>query len=179
METKERNAMRNMVLAGVFAALIFLTTAYLFHIPVGGNGGYVHFGDSMVYLAASLLPAPYAMAAGAIGAGLSDLLSPGGAVWILPTVIIKPLMTIGFRRHGGRLLSVRNLGALALGSLINTIGYLAAGFFITGGWGGPIAELPSSLAQFLGSAAFYFLCAAALDKAGLGSRLFSQYQQRG
>ena len=51
----------------LFAALICVTTAYIFHIPFGVNGGYVHIGDSLIYLAAAFLPTPYAMFAGAIG----------------------------------------------------------------------------------------------------------------
>ena len=35
----------------LFAALICVTTAYIFHIPFGVNGGYVHIGDSLIYLA--------------------------------------------------------------------------------------------------------------------------------
>ena len=42
------------------AALICVTTAYIFHIPFGVNGGYVHIGDSLIYLAAAFLPTPYA-----------------------------------------------------------------------------------------------------------------------
>ena len=45
----------------LFAALICVTTAYIFHIPFGVNGGYVHIGDSLIYLAAAFLPTPYAM----------------------------------------------------------------------------------------------------------------------
>ena len=51
--------------AALFAAVITLTTAYLLHIPV--PTGYVHLGDAFVYLAAPLLPAPYAVAAAANG----------------------------------------------------------------------------------------------------------------
>ena len=57
---------------GLFAAMIYVLTAWL-HIPTGA--GYTHAGDGLIYLAASMLPTPYAMAAGAIGAGLADGLS--------------------------------------------------------------------------------------------------------
>ena len=50
---------------GLFAAMIYVLTAWL-HIPTGA--GYTHAGDGLIYLAASMLPTPYAMAAGAIGA---------------------------------------------------------------------------------------------------------------
>lgn len=51
---------------GLFAAMIYVLTAWL-HIPTGA--GYTHAGDGLIYLAASMLPTPYARAAGAIGAG--------------------------------------------------------------------------------------------------------------
>jgi len=41
---------------GVMAALITIMTAYLCHVPVGTNGGYIHFGDALIYLSAALLP---------------------------------------------------------------------------------------------------------------------------
>ena len=53
-------------------------------------GGYIHFGDAIIYLTATLLPAPYAIAAAAIGGGLADLLT--APMWILPTIIIKMLI---------------------------------------------------------------------------------------
>lgn len=56
-------------LTGLMAAMIALMTAYICHIPTGTNGGYIHFGDSLIYIAATLLPTPYALAAAAIEIG--------------------------------------------------------------------------------------------------------------
>jgi len=73
---KQRNPqerLRLLVLTGLFAGLICLFTAYICHIPMGANGGYLHFGDTLIYVAASLLPQPYALLAAAIGGGLADL----------------------------------------------------------------------------------------------------------
>ena len=75
--------------AALFAAAIAVMTAYMFHIPIP-TGGYIHLGDALIYLAACLLPAPYAAAAAAAGAGLADLLT--APMWVLPTLIIKPLV---------------------------------------------------------------------------------------
>ena len=72
--TIQSTKIRNIAITGVFAALITVMTAYVCHIPVGTNGGYVHFGDALIYLAAVLLPRPYALAAAAIGGGMADLL---------------------------------------------------------------------------------------------------------
>ena len=57
----------------IFAAMITVMTAYICHVPVGANGGYIHFGDSLIYIAATLLPTPYALAAAAIGGGMAEI----------------------------------------------------------------------------------------------------------
>ena len=71
MKTTNRPAAL-ITVTGLFAAMIALMTAYIFHIPYGANGGYIHFGDALIYIAAVLLPRPYALAAAAIGGGVID-----------------------------------------------------------------------------------------------------------
>ena len=44
---------RRITATGLFAALIYVFTAYL-HIPTGA--GYTHAGDGLIYLAACILP---------------------------------------------------------------------------------------------------------------------------
>ena len=84
----------NLTSAGLFAAMITLTTAYIFHIPYGSNGGYIHFGDTLIYLAAVLLPRPYAIAAATIGGGMADLMT--APMWTPATIIIKIMITLPF-----------------------------------------------------------------------------------
>ena len=156
---------KRLTFAGMFAALILIAT-YALHIPAGLNGGYVHAGDAFVFLAACLLPRPLAFAAAAIGAGLSDLFTPGAAVWILPTVIIKPLCCVAFS-NSGKLLQKRNVIALAVAAIITAAGYGAATAVITGSIAIAIAEIPFSLMQSAASAACFSAIAAALDKTGL------------
>lgn len=163
-------SVKKMCLTGIFAALVFLMTAYIFHIPIGVSGGYLHFGDAFIYLAASMLPTPYAMAAGAIGAGLSDALSPGGIVWLIPTVIIKSLLCLGFSSREPRILHKRNLLALILACLITLVGYYIAGAIITGNWAAGLVEIPVSLVQSAGSGAGYLIFGYALDKMGFKAK---------
>ena len=79
---------RNVILVGLLAAMVGVATTFL-HVPIVG-GGYVHMGDTVIYLAAALLPTPYAMAAAAVGAGLADLLV--APMWAPFTVVIKAAM---------------------------------------------------------------------------------------
>jgi uncharacterized membrane protein len=74
--------------AGIFAALVFVATWLIgFKIPAGS--GYMHLGDSMVYLSGALLGPVGALAAG-IGSFLADF-AAGYASYALPTFIIKSL----------------------------------------------------------------------------------------
>lgn len=65
MRDQAHEKMKNLTLSAMFAAVIMLMILYLFHIPVGSSGGYVHFGDAFIYLAACFLPMPYACGAAA------------------------------------------------------------------------------------------------------------------
>ena len=108
MRDQAHEKMKNLTLSAMFAAVIMLMILYLFHIPVGSSGGYVHFGDAFIYLAACFLPMPYACGAAAIGAGLADVLS-GSAIWAIPTMIIKPLTALWFTNKQEKLFNRHNL----------------------------------------------------------------------
>ena len=64
----QKQSIKNLTFAALFAALIAVFTAYLFHIPIkiGANTAYLHFGDAFIFIAASLLPTPYAVSAAAL-----------------------------------------------------------------------------------------------------------------
>ena len=93
------------VMAALFAAIITVVTAYVLRIPTGN--GYIHLGDSFIFLAASLLPLPYAIAAAAVGAGLADALT--APIWVIATVIIKSLIVLPFTSKKDKIINARNL----------------------------------------------------------------------
>ena len=47
---------QRLVTASIFAALIFLFTAYFFHIPFAT--GYIHFGDALIFWPGRCSPRP-------------------------------------------------------------------------------------------------------------------------
>ncbi|MEM1486167.1 TIGR04002 family protein [Oscillospiraceae bacterium PP1C4] len=165
-QTSPRRSYKILTASAMFAAMITLTTVYLFHIPIGSNGGYLHFGDAFIYLAASILPMPYACAAASIGGGLADLAS-GVPIWIIPTMIIKPLTAVCFTSKGNKLLCFRNLIALLLAGIISIAGYYLAEVIISGNWLAPLAALWGGVVQSAGSAAVFVVVALALDKLNL------------
>ena len=164
----EKNAntkIRLMTLAGAMTALTVIFTAYIFHIPVGVNGGYVHFGDSVIYLAAVLLPAPYAMIVGALGGGIADLLT--APMWAVATVIIKMLIVIPFTSKSEVLLTKRNMIAPVISFFISATGYFIAEKILFGSEVALLSALSGSLVQSGGSALFFYIGAAAFQSAGI------------
>ena len=163
-----KKSVRNLVMAALFAALIAVFTAWLFHIPIkiGANTAYLHFGDAFIFLAASLLPAPYACAAAAIGGGLADLLG-GSAVWAPFTVVIKALIALCFSSRSDRLLTRRNLLATLPALVVTVGGYYLAEAILYGNWVAPVLSIWGNVVQIVGSAIIYVLVALALQKAGV------------
>lgn len=161
------NNIRKLTISAAFIALIFFTTAYIFHIPAGN--GYIHIGDSLIYLAASFLPAPYAAASAAIGAGMSDALT-GFPQYVLFTILIKPLNALCFSSKGDKLLTVRNRIAPLICAPITVVGYYFADVILYGNWAAPIATIPQNLVQAGGSLVIYFVIAYSLDKTGIKNR---------
>ncbi|MBR3575265.1 MAG: TIGR04002 family protein [Lachnospiraceae bacterium] len=162
---KTDKKIKNLTLTGLMAALITLFTAYIVHIPIGVSGGYIHLGDSLIYLSAVLLPWPYAMAAGAIGGGLADLLT--APMWAPATVIIKILIVLPFTSRRKGILNKRNLIAPVIAMFITVVGYYVADLILFGKEAAFLISVTSNGIQGLGSAAVFYILSAALEKAGV------------
>lgn len=168
MNEKQQKPVTLLTVTGLFAAIITLMTAYICHIPYGANGGYIHFGDALIYVAAVILPRPYAMAAAAIGGGLADLLT--APMWAPATIIIKMLITLPFTSKNGRMLNGRNIIAPFLAALISATGYYLAQGILFGSWISVIASFAGSAVQSGGSAVIFLVLAGAMDKAHIKNK---------
>jgi uncharacterized repeat protein (TIGR04002 family) len=160
----------NLVLASLFAAIIFLMTAYFIHIPTGLSGGYIHLGDIFIYFAACLLPTPYAMAAAAIGGALSDTLT-GSIIWAPATLVIKPLLVLYFTSRSEKFITWRNILAVFLAGITGLVGYYLAGAVITHSYIAPLLTLPVDAIQPAASGVFFLIIAFVLDLLGFKKRL--------
>ena len=159
---------RYLTMTALMAALITIMTAYICHIPVGVNGGYIHFGDSLIYLAAVLLPRPYALAAAAIGGGLADILT--APIWTPATVIIKMLIVLPFSNKSTKIVTPRNVFATVLGYFISGLSYFFAEYILFGTWSVLLLSMWGSLIQSGGSAIFFVIFGCALDKVHIKKR---------
>ena len=156
-------------LTAMFAALITVMTAYVCHIPVGVNGGYIHFGDALIYCAASVLPLPYALVAAAIGGGLADLLT--APMWTVATVIIKMAIALPFTSKKSGTICTRNIIAVVISGIISAAGYALAEWIMFGNFAAAIAGIWGSAVQSGGSAVLFILIGFALDKCKVKTKI--------
>ena len=161
-----------LVLSALFAAAIAVMTAYLLHIPIP-TGGYIHLGDSLIYLAACLLPFPYAVVASAVGAGLADLLT--APMWVIPTLIIKALTVLPFANRKEKIFCLRNCMAIFVSGLISSVSYGLAAYILLGDANAFLPQFIGTLVQAAGSGAIFVVIALAFDstkvKAHLAARI--------
>ena len=169
-------------ITAMFAALITVTTAY---VKIPAPLGYAHAGDSMIYLAASILPGPLGFAAASIGGGLADLLA-GYPQWAVPTAIIKALNVLPFflikyfLKNSPKLekiLSLPNLLRLIPTTIITIGGYFVANallYDVTAA----IAEILPKLVQAGVGAGLFVILGTSLDAVHFKSRILSQRKEK-
>lgn len=162
--------LKNMCLSGIFCALIFFFTAYL-HIP--SHTGYTHVGDGFIFLAASLLPLPYAIFASSLGAALADCLT-GFAIWAPGTLIIKALTVLFFTSRNQKILNKRNLFALFAAALLCCGGYYIYESVLVGNFISPLAGIPGYLTQSVLSSILYIALGFSLDKLNFKNKIYGE-----
>jgi uncharacterized repeat protein (TIGR04002 family) len=158
--SNQQTHLRQLVLTALFASAITVMTAYILHIPIP-TGGYIHLGDALIYLAACLLPLPYAAAAAAVGAGLADLLT--APMWVLPTLVIKAVLVLFFTSKSERVLCPRNCAAVVMAGLFSPAAYALAGCAMAGTMTAFLPQFLGTLVQGIGSGALFLVIAPALD----------------
>ncbi len=167
MESQNKK-IHQLVMAAVFAAAITVTTAYVLHIPIP-TGGYLHLGDTLIYLGACLLPLPWAMGAAAVGAALADLLT--APMWALATFLIKALMCLPFARKSKKLLCGRNIAAVVIAGVGESVLYSFVNAFFMASMAGFLPQFIGTMIQATASGVLFLVIAAAVDKVGLKDRL--------
>lgn len=163
-------------LSGLMSAIIAVFTSFV-RFPTGINDGYLHVGDSMVYLAGCIL-GPFGILAGAIGGAIADLLA-GVPIWAIPTAIIKALNCLPFvlaashfkkNSDDFKIINRLTLPMVIVSGLITVWGYFPVSgllYSFQGAW----AEMPISIVQATGSAIIFIVVGLALDKANINKYL--------
>lgn len=169
MSESKHDRMRFITLAAVLCALVFVATAYLPRIPLGA-GGYVHIGDAFIYLAAVLLPMPYAFAVGAIGAGLADALT-GFLIYAPATVVIKAAMALFFTYKNKKIICARNLTAVIPAGVVCIAGYYLYDVILAKSFAAPLAWIWGNVLQAVSSAVIFIVLGFVFDKFNLKNNI--------
>ena len=169
----KKNHTRLMCISGIFAALVFVVTAYL-HIPT--YNGYVHCGDGLIFIAACILPMPYSIFVGIFGAMFADLLT-GFAIWAPGSMIIKGLLSLLFTCKSNKIITKRNLIMLLPAALISAIGYYLYEVLITGSFTASLIGIPGSLVQAVASSIVYVVIGVIMDKYNVKRNMLEDYIQ--
>ncbi len=140
---------KNIGIVAVFSALAFVATRFL-QIPILQTGGYLNFGEAIIYIAAIFFGPAVGGLVGAIGPALADVTSPYAAFAPF-TFIIKGLegFIVGKIASGSQSRVNKILGIVAGGGIM-VLGYFIVEilvFLIPP----PVAliEVPFNLFQFI------------------------------
>ncbi len=178
MKPSHSNRTLRIVIAAMFSAMIAVLTAFVeIKTP---TGGYIHLGDSMIYIAACFLPMPYAVAAAAIGGGIADLLVYPET--ILYTIVIKALNAVFFSSKGDKLLCRRNALMTIPSGLVTIIGYsvsklirqLIAGDALHSALVTALWKIPENAVQAVSSALIFIVIALTFDRADIKRRMLGE-----
>ena len=185
MGKQNSEKIRLIALTGLFAALIAVVTSFI-RIPAAHNG-YTHAGDSMIYLASCILPAPYAVASAAIGGFFADILA-GAPEWAFATAIIKVINTLPFiacryflkkYNKDDRILHYANIAMLIPSSLVTIIGYFIAEGIMFGFEASLVSAFIGGWLQPLAGAVVYLAIGASLDGVKFKSRIYPRLMSGG
>ncbi len=158
---------KTLTLAGLFAAIIYITTAYL-HIP--SHTGFTHVGDAFIYLAASIFPLPYALLASVLGAMLADVLT-GFAIWAPASMIIKALVVVLFTNKNKKIVCKRNLFALIISGVITLLGYYLYDAIFISNFIVALSGILGYIIQSVLSGILFAIIGAAFDKMNIRSKI--------
>jgi uncharacterized membrane protein len=168
----KNNKTIKIIMTGLMIALI-VTATILIIIPIPFGNGYIHFGDTMIFLSVLILGWRHGAIAAGFGSALADIII-GFAVWAPWTLVIKGLMgvvmglfilkSIGKQNKNIIGVPVRQLAGMVLAGFVMVGGYYIAEGVIYGNFIVALLGVPWNILQFTVGAIIAVLLAAALYK---------------
>lgn len=142
----------DLIMTAMLVALVFLSTFFLnIKLPISVNGGLVHLGTAMLFIASILFGPKKGALAGAIGMGLFDIVG-GWLLWAPITIVARGLQ--GFIVGKIAWSNGRKGSSLALNvtATIVSIPFMIAVYYfgeviLYGNWIVPLTSIPGDLLQ--------------------------------
>lgn len=150
--SRPRSQTFDLIVSALLIALVFVATVFLnIKLPIGGNGGLVHLGTGMLFIASILFGPKKGAIAGSLGMALFDLMS-GWTVWAPGTFIARGLQgyIVGkiawSNGKNGSSLALNILGMVVSIPVMLVVYYLYESI-IFGNWIVPLGSIPGNLIQ--------------------------------
>jgi uncharacterized membrane protein len=142
----------NLILTSMLIALVFVATLLLnIKLPITANGGLVHLGTAMLFIASILFGPKKAAIAGAVGMGLFDLVS-GWTLWAPFTIVARGLQgyIVGkiawSNGRNGNSVTFNLLATIISVPVMLAVYYLCEGVLYSN-WIAPVASIPGNIVQ--------------------------------
>lgn len=164
----------NLVLTGLMMCLVMVATMFI-KVPIPFTQGYVHLGDSMIFLSVLVLGKRNGCIAAGVGSALGDILG-GYAFWAPWTLAIKLLMALimgAFVEHmekkdgahsGHGAVTFAEVIGMTLAGIEMVAGYYIASAVMYGNLLTPLPSVPWNIGQFIVGMVIAIPLAAALCK---------------
>lgn len=162
------------VMTGLMMCLVTVATMFI-KVPIPFTQGYIHLGDSMIYLSILILGRKNGTIAAGVGSMLGDILG-GYAFWAPWTLAIKALMAfimgtfIEHMANKGKI-NIKTPGVcfieiigMILAGIEMVVGYYVAASVMYGNWATPLLSIPWNIGQFVAGIAIASIIASALCK---------------
>ncbi|MFJ8268655.1 ECF transporter S component [Peribacillus asahii] len=153
-QSRSRTQTFDLILTAMLIALVFVATFFLnIRLPIAANGGLVHLGTAMLFIASILFGPKKGAMAGAIGMGLFDLVS-GWTLWAPFTFVVRGLQgyIVGkiawSNGRNGTSVAFNLLGTI-LSVPVMLAGYYVCEGVLYGSWIAPLASIPGNLTQIV------------------------------
>ena len=178
MNNRTSDNVRMLAITALFASLIAVVTTFI-RIPAS-HSGYAHCGDSIIYLAACILPPQFSVASAAIGGFMADILA-GAPQWAIPTAIITILNVLPFvacryflkkYNKDDKILHPANIAMIIPSSFVTVVGYFLASGLMYGFEVSLISAFISGWVQPLISAIVFFFAGSGLDAIKFKSKIY-------
>jgi uncharacterized membrane protein len=133
-------------------ALVFVATLLLnIKLPITANGGLVHLGTAMLFIASILFGPKKAAIAGAIGMGLFDIVA-GWTLWAPFTIVARGLQgyIVGkiawSNGRNGSSITFNIIATISSIPVMLAVYYLCEGILYNN-WIAPMASIPGNIVQ--------------------------------
>lgn len=169
----KNNKIFKMAATAMFTAMIFVLTRFI-SVPVAA--GYVHFGDALIYIVASVMGGPWGFFAASVGAVLADI-TAGWISYAPVTLIVKALIALPFvlnYKNSEKILTLRTALFTIPSGVITVLGYFIGDLIIDKAYA--VVNIPGNVIQAAGSAVLFIVIAAAFDAVKIKKRLFLNHE---